>query len=51
MRVPLYIIRFVMLNRETLYRVARGNRGRRARSICDGVALPLKSGMRPFTGK
>jgi hypothetical protein len=38
MRVPLYIIRFAMLNRVTLHRAAGHDRGRRPRSLCNGLA-------------
>jgi hypothetical protein len=47
MRALLYIIRFAMPNRETLYRTARHNLGRRALSLGDGVAYSIESWMRP----
>jgi hypothetical protein len=50
MRMPLYIIRFTMLNRETLYRAARYNRGRRAQSLCDGGTHSIEKRDAPFTG-
>jgi len=40
-----------MLNRETLYRAARHNRVRRARSLCDGVADSIEKRDAPFKGK
>jgi hypothetical protein len=51
MRAPLYIIRFTMLNRETLYRAARHNRWCRERSLCDGVAHSIEKPDAPFTRK
>jgi hypothetical protein len=47
MRALLYIIRFTMPNRETLYRAARHKLRRWALSLGDGVAYSIESGMRP----
>jgi hypothetical protein len=51
MRALLYIIRFAVLNRETLYPAARHNLVRRARSLCDGVAHSIEKLEAPFTDK
>jgi hypothetical protein len=51
MRALLYIIRFAMLNQETLYRAARRNLRRRARSLSDGVAHSIEKLDAPFSGK
>jgi hypothetical protein len=47
MRAPLYIIRFTMLNRETLHGAARHNRSSGRGAYATVWPILLKSGMHP----